>query len=265
MVSTSHDSGALPSDGSAASVPDSMEKLEAALGYAFHHKRLLAQALTHRSWSHEGTHAGAGDCDSAAAPDNERLEFLGDAVVGLAAAEWLYLHYPELAEGELTRLRAALVSRGNLSEVAKSVDLGDHLRLGRGEERSGGRAKPALLANGMEAVLGALYLDGGMEAVRPVVARHVMEGSAASLHDQLRAGTGTGDFKSALQELLQSRRQGQPEYRTTGESGPDHRKEFQVEVRCAGQVLAQGSGRNRKRAEQEAARRAMEILLKETA
>lgn len=266
MKFDSHDPSAQGGAVSAATADDSLDGLEVALGYSFTDKKLAVQALTHRSRAHEGAREGGPDgAEDAARMDNERLEFLGDAVVGLAAAEWLYRRYPELTEGELTRLRAALVSRGHLGDVAEGMGLGKHLRLGRGEERSGGRKKPALLANAMEAVLGAVYLDGGMEGVRRVVERHVMERSAGTLREQLRTGAGTGDSKSALQELLQARKQGQPEYRTTGESGPDHRKEFFVEVWCGGRAVAQGAGRNRKAAEQEAARQAMEILLKETA
>jgi ribonuclease-3 len=245
------------SPGEETAVPASLGELEARLGHSFANRTLLEQALTHRSLTREGTQ------ESGVEPrreDNERLEFLGDAVVGLAAAESLYLRYSELAEGDLTRLRGTLVSRRHLGQVAMQLELGKYLLLGRSEERSGGRAKNALLANAMEAVLGALFLDAGMDAARRVVDEHVIGPSVAELREQLLAGAGIGDFKSGLQELLQARKLGQPEYRTTAESGPDHSKQFFVEARCGDRVLAIGAGRNRKLAEQEAARRALEML-----
>ena len=233
------------------------EDLERVLGHRFGHPELLRQALTHRSLASE---EGDREREPGDAPveDNERLEFLGDAVVGLVVAESMYRRFPELTEGALTRMRGALVSRKNLADVARRLDLGAYLRLGRGEERSGGRSKTALLANAMEAVIGAVFLDGGLEAVRQVIERHVVEPEAGSLAAQTHAGA--GDFKSALQEYLQARKQGQPEYRTTAETGPDHRKEFFVEVRVEGQTFAEGSGPTRKLAQQEAARQAMERL-----
>jgi len=255
MESTANDPGvtdSAPSSGEpVAALPAELESL---LGHRFRSAALLEQALTHRSLAHEL------GIDEPQPRDNERLEFLGDAVVGLVAAESLYRRFPDLPEGELTRLRGALVSRRYLAQVAKTLDLGRYLRLGRGEDRSGGRSKAALLANAMEAVLGALYLDGGLDAARRVIETHVVEPSAAALHQQLLAGSVIGDFKSALQELLQARKQGQPEYCTTAESGPDHRKEFFVEVRSAGRILASGTGRNRKLAEQDAARHALDSL-----
>lgn len=248
---------ALPGGEREVSEPGSPADLEAALGHCFAQPELLARALTHSSLAHElGTQEG----DERAAEDNERLEFLGDAVVGLVAAESLFRRYPDLSEGSLTRLRASMVSRRHLAEVAESLQMGKHLRLGRGEERSGGRTKSALLANSMEAVIGAIYLDAGLETARRVIEARVIEPSVAELREQLRTGNGIGDFKSSLQELLQARRQGQPEYCTTAESGPDHRKRFFVEARVAGQTLAEGAGRTRKHAEQEAARQAIEKL-----
>ncbi|HEY6447320.1 MAG TPA: ribonuclease III [Acidobacteriaceae bacterium] len=233
--------------------------LEDALSHRFENRALLVQALTHRSLAYEQA-APDPALGETVREDNERLEFLGDAVVGLVTAESLYRRYPDLPEGALTRLRGALVSRRHLAEVAESLELGKHLRLGRGEERSGGRNKRALLANAMEAVIGALFLDGGLKAAQRVIETRVLTPSVASLREQLLAGEGIGDFKSALQELLQARKQGQPEYRTTGESGPDHRKQFFVEARSGGASLAEGAGPTRKIAEQDAARRAMERL-----
>ncbi len=258
MESSAHDpgvtTGALSAAVERSCLPARLEELETRLGYRFEDRKLLEQALTHRSLTRDGTP----ESRSGANKDNERLEFLGDAVVGLAAAESLYLRYPELAEGDLTRLRGALVSRRNLAQVARQLELGKCLLLGRSEENSGGRAKPALLANAMEAVLGALFLDAGAEAVGRVVDRVIIEPSAEALRGQLAAGM--GDYKSGLQELLQARRLGQPEYRTVAESGPDHCKQFFVEARIGGEALATGTGRNRKLAEQDAARQALEIL-----
>jgi ribonuclease III len=235
--------------------------LEATLGHSFTDQDLLLQALTHRSFVCEHSAHGS----ETPAGDNERLEYLGDAVVGLVTAESLYRLYPELPEGALTRLRGALVSRRHLAEVARALEMGQYLRLGRGEDRSGGRAKTALLANAMEAVIGALFLDAGLDAARRLIEPRVIAPTVASLREQLTGGAGVGDFKSALQELLQSRKQGQPEYRTTAETGPDHRKRFYVEVRAGGESLAEGSGPTRKIAEQDAARRAMERLRSEGA
>jgi ribonuclease-3 len=194
--------------------------------------------------------------------DNEQLEFLGDSVVGLLVAEDLCRRFPELQEGELTRLRAELVSRKRLAEVAARLDLGAHMVLGRGEERSGGRNKTALLANCMEAVIAALYLDGGMKTARAFVAREVIEPLAGWLRAELQSGSSIGDYKSGLQERAQARKLGQPEYVVKAESGPDHRKRFLVEVflptgEAPAKVLGRGVGGTKKKAEQEAARRAL--------
>lgn len=237
---------------------EAIEPLESVLEHRFRNQELLRRALTHRSSVHERA------IDAAAAPvereDNETLEFLGDAVVGLLAAEAVYRRYPELSEGELTRLRGALVSRRHLAKVGERLELGKHLVLGRGEERSGGRTKTALLANAMEAVIGAVYLDGGLEAARQLIETRVIAPSVTALREQVAAGGGMGDFKSALQEMLQARKQGQPQYRKTGESGPDHQKHFMVEVRSGEALLGEGEGPTRKYAEQDAARKAIEKL-----
>jgi len=234
--------------------PAAIEELEAILGHRFAHPALLLRALTHSSLAHE---RGALELPH---EDNETLEFLGDAVVGMIVAEYVFRQYPELSEGSLTRLRGALVSRRHLAVVAASLGLGKFLLLGRGEERSGGRAKTALLANAMEAIIGAIYLDAGLEAVRALIDTRVITPVLATLRQQLGAADGMGDFKSTLQELLQARHLGQPDYRVTGESGPDHRKQFFVQVRVAGESVAEGEGRSRKHAEQDAARRAIDKL-----
>jgi ribonuclease III len=231
--------------------PLAVEQLETILQHRFAHRELLQRALTHSSLAHER---------EAAEPqreDNETLEFLGDAVVGMVAAEHVYRRYPELSEGDLTRLRGALVSRRHLADVAAGMDLGRFLLLGRGEERSGGRTKMALLANAMEAVIGAIYLDAGLEAARTLIDIRVIAPAIGDLREQLSARGGMGDYKSVLQELLQAEKRGQPEYRITAESGPDHRKRFHVEVRVGGAALAEGEGRTRKHAEQDAAQRAI--------
>lgn len=231
-----------------------VEQLENDLNYQFIDRNLLIQALTHRSLVAEDI------LPHGTREDNERLEYLGDAVVGLVVAESLYARFPDLQEGELTRLRGALVSREHLAKVAGSLDLGSYLQLGRGEKRTRGRAKRSLLANAMEAVIGAVYLDAGLDAARRIIEAQVIEPDVGALRDQMGEGGSLGDFKSALQQLLQSRKQGQPEYRTTAEAGPDHHKCFYVEVCACGEVLAQGSGPTRKAAEQEAAGEALQRL-----
>ena len=251
--------------------PSGVSELEALLRHRFAQPELLTRALTHRSLAYEqrliapeagdGSEAGA-IAGSGPDSDNEQLEFLGDAVVGFLVAEELCKRYPELREGALTRLRAELVSRRHLGLVAARLNLGEHMLLGRGEERSGGRKKNALLANCMEAVVAALYLDAGLESTRAFIVREVIEPSAAALRDRMMGGSSIGDHKSALQELLQAQKQGQPEYAVKAESGPDHRKRFLVEVFVAQnggktKALARGLGNTKKKAEQEAARRAI--------
>jgi ribonuclease-3 len=200
--------------------------------------------------------------------DNEQLEFLGDAVLGLVVAEILFRRFPDFHEGEWTRLRASLVSRRHMAQVASSLELGNYLRLGRGEERSGGRKKSALLANSVEAIIAALYLDGGLPPVEHFVDQYVVAPYVNELRKALDSGVSLGDHKSALQELLQAQRAGPPDYVLKAESGPDHRKRFLVEVRVpAGgdrpTALARGIGTTKKKAEQEAARRAFEKLRKQ--
>jgi len=257
-----------------------LAELESALGHSFALPELLVRALTHRSLSNErGVNERAsnepvlvqqiqasGKQEAAGEGDNERLEFLGDAVLGLVVAEALFLLHPEWHEGELTRVRSQLVSRQHMAEVGAAIGLGSHLRLSRGEDRNGLRRKSTVLSNSMEAVLGALLLDGGLEPVRAFVHRWVMGEAAEQLAEQLRAGAALGNYKSALQEHLQATRAGAPVYRVKSESGPDHRKRFLVEVRLKtaegvpGKQLARGMGSTKKNAEQDAARRALEQL-----
>jgi ribonuclease-3 len=245
-------------------------ELEAALGHRFERPELLLRALTHRSLANERIAkdqiVDAENPDADGAGDNERLEFLGDAVLGLVVAEALFLLHPEWHEGELTRVRAQLVSRQHMAEVAAAVGLGNHLRLSRGEDKSGLRRKTTVLSNSMEAVLGALLLDGGLEPVKAFARRWVMGQAAELLAEQLRAGAALGNYKSALQEHLQAAHSGSPVYRVKSESGPDHRKRFLIEVRLKtadgepGKQLARGMGSTKKNAEQDAARRALERL-----
>jgi ribonuclease III len=245
-------------------VEAALSDLEAALGYAFGDSKLLVRALTHRSLANQ---RALEDGDGAAAGgDNERLEFLGDAVLGLAVGQALFLMHPEWSEGELTRVRAQLVSRQHMAEVAEAVGLGNHLRLSRGEDRSGLRRRSTVLSNTMEAVIGALFLDGGLEPVKAFTGRYVMGEAVEHLARELRSGAALGNYKSALQEHLQAARAGTPVYKVKSESGPDHRKRFLVEVRLKpadgepGKPLARGMGHTKKHAEQDAARRALSRL-----
>src|SRR5208337_899137 len=253
-----------------AHVESDLTELEAELGHSFAHTELLVRALTHRSLANERAASEkalvSGKIKAAASDDNERLEFLGDAVLGLVVAEALFLLHPEWKEGELTRVRAQLVSRQHLAEVAAAIGLGNHLRLSRGEDRNGLRRKSTVLSNAMEAVIAALFLDGGLEPVRAFVRRHIMGQAAEQLAEELRSGAALGNYKSALQERLQASRAGTPVYKVKGESGPDHRKRFLVEVRIKaddglpGKQLARGMGTTKKNAEQDAARRALARL-----
>ena len=244
--------------------------LQAALGHTFREQALLVKALTHSSLAYEQSIEGrqAEGITCAREEDNEQLEFLGDAVLGLVVAEILFRRFPDLHEGEWTRLRASLVSRRHLAQVASALDLGSYLRLGRGEERGGGRKKSTLLANCVEAVIAALYLDGGLGPVEAFVNEHVVAPYVNDLRQALDRGVSLGDHKTALQELLQAQKTGPPDYVLKAESGPDHRKRFLVEVRVAEgsgpKPLARGVGTTKKRAEQEAARRAFDKLRKQS-
>ncbi len=258
----------------AAAEADALSLLESRLGHTFARRELLVRALTHSSLRHEQAQAAEQDGvgrSGADTGDNERLEFLGDAVVGLLVAEALFRRYPALSEGELTQLRAALVSRKYLGEVGLALELGRWLRLSRSEERSGGRKKAVLLANCVEAVTAALYLDTGtLHTARGFVDQAIVEPQAEHLYRELRTHHTVGDYKSALQEFLQAQGLREPEYSVKAESGPDHRKRFDVEVRTsateteAGRALASGSGSTKKKAEQEAAQRAYQKLVSRT-
>jgi ribonuclease-3 len=221
-----------------------LERLEERLGHRFADRGLLVRALSHRSSVAE-TGGGA---------SYERLEFLGDAVLAAVTADWLYATM-EAAEGELTRLKSHLVSEPVLAGWARGLGLGGYLRLGVGEERSGGREKESLLADALEAILGALFLEGGMEAARRLVVP--LLGESAQDLDALGAG---GDAKTALQEVLQARGRGLPDYRLVAETGPGHAKTFGVECWVGEEMLGYGEGTAKKRAEQAAAAEALERL-----
>jgi len=232
------------------------EQLEQQLGYRFQHWELLERALTHSSAASDIRASRAGEAAGGAKPtDNERLEFLGDAVLELLTREYLLEKFPEWNEGQLSKSRARIVNARSLAAAARRLAIGEHLRLGRGEEKTGGREKPALLADAFEAVVAAIYLDGGLGAARPVLQRVLFEQALG-----VRGEAAESDQKSALQEFLQGRGQSPAEYRPAGESGPDHQKLFQVEVWAGGKYLASGAGGTKKEAEQRAASSALEQL-----
>lgn len=228
---------------------EALGALERRLGHAFADRRLLERALTHRSHANEDLSGGS--------RDNELMEFLGDAVLGLVVAEWVVREFPDLDEGRSSKMKASLVSAPALTRVAERLGLGEHLRLGRGEEKTGGRQKQALLADTAEAVIAALYLDGGLAAARALVIAE-LQPELARLRQPGQLTALTGDYKSALQELLQERGAPPPAYRLVSAAGPDHEKQFAVEVSSGGAVLAQASGFSKKEAEQRAARLALE-------
>jgi ribonuclease-3 len=225
-----------------------LSALEARLGYRFREPAILDRALTHRSRANEDA--------TGSTIDNESLEFLGDAVLGFAMADLLFRDFPQFDEGQKSKIKAALVSTATLGRLARTIGLGDFLALGRGEEKTGGRAKQALLADGYEAVIAAIYLDGGVGEARDFVSRQFAE----DLEDVRSPEFWGRDYKSALQELVQSRELPLPEYAVAAESGPDHRKVFHVEVRIRGEAFGSARGPSKKAAEQEAARKAMETL-----
>ncbi|MCC8181630.1 MAG: ribonuclease III [Clostridiales bacterium] len=222
-----------------------MKTLEEKLGYRFQDQSLLENALTHSSYANEH-HAGHSQ-------SNERLEFLGDSVLGMVVADYLYRSFPTLPEGDLTRMRASLVCEGNLVNVAALWDLGAYLRLGKGEEICGGRERPSIRADAVEAVLAAVYLDGGIAQARKLVQRFILDNMS-------QVDPAGQDFKTALQELVQ-RRSGQSlTYHLLSQAGPDHAKTFEMEVRLNDKPVGVGKGRSKKDAEQAAARAALKAL-----
>ena len=236
--------------------------LEESLEYHFQHRELIEQALTHSSQARE-VEALGGAGRSAGGGDNELLEFLGDAVLGMVTTELLFHRFPEFQEGHLSKLRAHLVGQRHLLRVAEQLQIGHYLRLGRGEEKSGGRGKATLLVDALEAILAALYLDGGWPVARDFILRTIVQPELAHMKLETSA-IPVMDFKSALQETLQASGRPQPVYDLVKEEGPEHKKSFTVELRLAepetAEVVVRAQGTTKKRAEQEAARQALEHL-----
>lgn len=218
-----------------------VERLQDALGYRFRDTVLLKRCLTHVS------------CGGGMDAHNESLEFLGDAVLGLAISDLLMRRFPERSEGDLSRMRASLVNRRVLADKARFLRVGEVLRVGKGEERTGGRHKESILAASFEALLGGIYWEAGYEAVRPVVESHF-------IGDLEHGGLGLDDYKTRLQEVSQRLYRVPPTYRLVRESGPSHDRYFETEIRVGGHLVGQGEGRSKKQSEQEAARRALEML-----
>jgi len=223
------------------------ESLEEKIGYRFSDTALLREALTHKSFSNEQHGRDV--------HHNERLEFLGDAVLDLVVSHALFRDFPALAEGELTRIRAEVVSEKGLAFIGRHLGLGDSLRLGRGEERSGGREKDSLIADALEALLGAVFCDGGFESAR----RMIEALCTAPIERSARRKAGI-DYKTRLQELLQARQGRPPSYALTLAEGPDHQRVYTIEVCTEGETIGSGRGRTKKAAEQEAAREALSRL-----
>ncbi|MGH7184648.1 MAG: ribonuclease III [Nitrospiraceae bacterium] len=228
----------------------SADVLQSSLGYRFKTLSLLEEALTHSSLVNEQK--------TASSQHNERLEFLGDAVLSLVISEYLASVLPQSSEGALSKVKARLVSEASLAQVARRLGLGEHLKLGRGEDRSKGREKDSLLADALEAVLAAVHLDGGFEASRSVTRRIFSEELTQVAAQQEQPGA--GDYKTQFQEWCQKRHDTLPRYATVRETGPDHQKLFEVELSVQGQVVGTGSGRSKKEAEQQAAKQALQQL-----
>ena len=222
-----------------------MTELEAAIGYTFENPNLLTEALTHSSFAHE-QHKNM--------KYNERLEFLGDAVLSIVVSDYIYQHCPELPEGELTKLRASLVCEKSLFDFAQVIRLGDYLRLSNGERRNGGAKRPSIVSDAFEALIAAIYLDGGMEPARRHVLRFVIPEIENHKNQSFK------DYKTSLQEIIQKNPGERLEYKLVGSSGPDHNKHFKVEVCLNSNVIGRGGGRSKKEAEQQAAREALELM-----
>ena len=225
---------------------NNLKKLEQTIGYQFTAKSLLEQAMTHSSYANE-TKKGSHE-------NNERLEFLGDAVLDMVVSEYMYRHFPKMPEGELTKLRAAVVCEGSLAELSRKLGVGRCLLLGKGEESTGGRSRDSILADAFEAIIGAICMDGGMEAAE----HHIMRFIPKNLEQ--RESLGFRDYKTALQEVIQKNPEEKVEYVLVSESGPDHAKAFQVEVCLNSNVIGVGTGRSKKAAEQMAAKEALRLM-----
>lgn len=230
-----------------ATAPELLGEFQEHIGFRFRDPALLQQALTHRSF------LGANGSDLNTS--NERMEFLGDSVLELVVNEHLYARHPDLQEGELTKMKSLLVSRGILSNQAREMGLGRYLLLSEAEQDSGGRERPSILADTFEAVVGAIYLDGGLESARGFLRQRLLTAAQGILGDRTFT-----NYKSLLQEFVQSEYRTYPRYRISAQSGPDHRKIFTVDVSVKGRKLGEGRGSNKKKAEQSAARDALEAL-----
>jgi len=231
---------------------DLLRELEEMLGYAFRDCGILECALTHSSYANEAGSEGV--------RDNERLEFLGDAVLELSMTDLLMERFPHASEGEMTRIRSALVNEAQLAEVARKMDFGKYLLLGRGEEMTGGRVKSSILADCYEAILGALYMDGGLFPSIEIVRSHFSEKL-----DDAHTGEIFRDYKTSLQEIVQARHNRIPNYSHVSESGPDHEKVYEVEIRIGDELFGNGLGRSKKEAEQKAAENALKKIDGESA
>ncbi|HJA25098.1 MAG TPA: ribonuclease III [Candidatus Fournierella merdigallinarum] len=217
-----------------------MHQLEAVIGYTFHNPALLETALTHTSYANEA---------KGHVKHNERLEFLGDSVLSIVVADYLFHNWTDRPEGELTKARASLVCEGALFQFAQEIDLGRYLRLGKGEERGGGRTRPSVVSDAFEALIAALYLDGGMEAARAFILPFLTEGK-----------TGEADYKTQLQEVIQQNPEERLRYELEGQTGPDHDKRFQMAVYLNSNLIGRGEGHSKKAAEQAAARQALKLM-----
>jgi ribonuclease-3 len=247
--------------------PRDIRELEGALGHKFRDRELLQQALTHSSLARELESQQATTSKAEPVADNEQLEFLGDAVLGFVTSQALFERYPQFHEGQLSKLRAHLVSEKHLIRAAKKLNMGRYLRLGRGEEKSGGRKKVALQVDALEAVLAAMWLDAGLERARDVILTLIVEPELKRLKKHVAQGLPFTDYKSALQEALHSASRPQPAYVLVKEEGPEHRKTFTVEARIHEQgnhgkpeYVGHGEGSTKKKAEQDAAKEALEYL-----
>ena len=222
-----------------------MNTLEEKLNYKFKNRKLLENALTHSSYANEVRMGHT---------SNERLEFLGDSVLSIIVSDYIYKQFPKMPEGELTRLRASLVCEKSLCGFSRELDIGRYMLLGKGEDKGGGRERDSILADAFEAVLAAIYLDGGMEVARKHVMNFVLRELNATQED------GFKDYKTALQEIIQRNPEESVTYILTDETGPDHNKMFTVEVHLNSNIIGKGTGKNKKQAEQQAARQALELM-----
>ena len=222
-----------------------LSAFEQEIHYSFKNKKLLKQALTHSSYANEGKKH---------LQNNERLEFLGDSVLSIVVAEHLFRNFKHIPEGELTRLRASLVCEQALFEFSQKIHLGDYLLLGKGEENTGGRERPSIVSDAFEAVIAAVFLDGGMEEAKRYVLSFIPDDLTPEMAHSL------ADYKTALQEIIQQNREEKVEYVLTSESGPDHNKTYEIEVRLNSNVIGRGKGKSKKQAEQNAAKEALTLM-----